>query len=241
MAYQFDILYDKIASESSPGYTSREKGVFLTKAQTIFVDGYYSKEHSGRRARDLDNIKVTAKLTTQSATQDEGKPFGTRYDLPSDFLYSMSEEVTVTSSNECLDGRRIRVIPKREDEYAIQILNPFKRPSLKGSAGDLAWSMTFRSYPNPSVLGAVGDNLIKRVDLITDGTFDINEYYLTYIKVPNDIIPVTAGDNSTTSQSNCELNPSSHDEIVEIAVRIATGVTNPQEYQIKLNEEKLNN
>jgi hypothetical protein len=38
-----------------------------------------------------------------------------------------------------------------------------------------------------------------------------------------------------------ELGSTVHRELVEIAVRIAAGVTTPQEYQIKLNEEQLNN
>jgi hypothetical protein len=237
MAYQFDILYDKISSESSPGYTNREKSVFLTKAQTVFIDRYQSHEYASKRARDLDNIKVTVSLTTPSSTQDVGKPFGVRYNLPNDFLYSMSEEVVIASSNECLDGNRVRVVPKREDEYAIQIHNPFKKPSIVGSAGDLIWRMVYRDYVDTTNNNAV----TKRVDLITDGVATISEYILTYLKTPVDVVPVLLSDSSTTTQSDCELNPSCHPDIVEIAVRIATGVTTPQDYQLKLNEEKINN
>jgi hypothetical protein len=230
MVYRFDILYDKIASGSSPGYTNREKSVFLTKAQGVLVDKYQSLEGDESRRVNLSNIKKTIEITTPSAIQGAGKPFGYRYDLPSDYLHPLSEEVTVVSLNECLNGNRVRVVPKREDEYSIQIHNPLKRPSVIGSAGDLVWRL---------FSGDDGTN--NRVDIITDGTFTISSYFLTYYRQSADIIPVTAGDPSTTVRSDSEVNSSCHEEIVEIAVRIASGVATPQDYQIALNEEKINN
>jgi hypothetical protein len=230
MLYEFSLLYDKIASLSSPGYTAKETSVFLTKAQEVVVKRYQPAEYLERRRQDMANLTRTADIVTPSTVQDIGKPNGTRYDLPSDFLYHESEEVTVTSSDLCFDNSRIIVVPAREDEYSLQIKNPFRKPKLTGSDYDSVWRMDF--YNNT--------NGIKRVDLITDGTFTINTYHLTYFKNPVDIVPVN-GDGSTTVQSDCELNDSIHSEIVEIAVRIASGVTQPQEYQVKLNEEKLNN
>ncbi len=236
MAYQFDILYDKIASDSSPGYTSREKGVFLTKAQAVFVDRFQAHEYDGKRVRDLDNITKTVRLVTPSSTQDIGKPNGVRYNLPDDFLYSKSEEVVIASDTECLNGNRVLVVPIREDAYAIQINNPFKKPSIKGSAGDYIWRLVFSDYTDTTNSGAI----TKRVDLVSDGLATISEYYLTYLKQPGDIVPVVVGDSSTTVQGDCELNDSCHLDVIEIAARIAAGVTDPASYQLKLNEEKIN-
>lgn len=231
MSYEFDVLYDKIASLSSPGYTAKEKSVFLTKAQSIYVDKYNSRENKEKFRRDFDNILRTVDISTSSTAQDTGKPNGTRYDLPADFLYPKSEEVTITHSTACYNNKRIMVVPMTEDRYSIQVKNPFKKPRVNGLADDCAWRMDF--YDNT--------NGVKRVDLITDGVFTISTYHLTYLKKPADIVPVLTGDTSTTVQSDCELNETCHNEIVEMAVRIASGVTNPQEYQIKVNEEQLNN
>lgn len=231
MSYEFDLLFDKIASFSSPGYTAKEKGVFLTKAEEIFTNRYQKAEFTEKRRRDLANLTRTQDISTSSTTQDTGKPNGTRYDLPLDLMYIESEEVTVTSSDDCFDGNRIAVVPKPEDVYAIQIKNPHKKPLLKGSTYDCAWRMDF--YDN--------SNGIKRVDLITDGTFSINTYHLTYYKKPVGITPLLSGDSSTTVQVDSELNFTCHREIVEIAIRIAAGSVDPQEYQIKMNEEQINN
>ena len=81
----------------------------------------------------------------------------------------------------------------------------------------------------------------KLVQLITDGTFDISTYHITYMKQPNGIVPVLAGDSSTTVQIDSEIDDTAHKDIVEIAVRIATGAIAAQEYQIAVNEEKINN
>lgn len=225
MSYEFDVLYDRIASAGSPGYTDREKGVFLSKAQLVMIDKYSGREYTERRRRDFANITTSVDITTQSTTQGIGKPNGTRYDLPSDYMYAESEEATISSSNTCFDGSRIMVLPKREDEYNLQIKNPFKKPAVNGSSYDCAWRM---------------DNGGDKVDLITDGTFTISTYHLTYIKEPADIVPFN-NDGTTTARVDSELGSTAHRELVEIAVRIAVGVTNPQEYQIKLNEETINN
>lgn len=232
MSYEFDVLYDSIASLDSPGYTAQEKSVLLTKAQEIFVDRYNKAEYTERRRRDLANLTRTVDISTASTTQDTGKPNGTRYDLPTDLMYIESEEVTIGHSETCFNGNRIMVIPQTEDAYAIQKYDPFKKPQVIGSSYDCFWRMDFND-------NASGGS--KRVDLITDGTATVSTYHLTYIKTPVDIVPVIAGDSSTTTVSNCELNDTAHREIVEMAIRLAAGTTKPQEYQLKVNEEKINN
>lgn len=239
MSYEFDVLFDKIASFSSPGYTAKEKSVFLTKAEEILCNRYQSAEFAEKRRRDLANMTRTVLIQTPSSTQDVSKPNAVRYDLPADLMYIESEFVTVTSTKACFDNSKlarnqIPVIPKREDEYVIQIRNPHKKPLLEGSTYDCVWRLDF--YDNTAANGGTG-----RVDLITDGTFDVVAYRVTYFKKPAGIVPVIPGDTSTTTQVDSELNFTAHREIVDIAIRIAAGVTNPQDYQIKLNEEKINN
>jgi hypothetical protein len=105
MSYEFDVLYDRVASAGSPGYTDKEKSVFLTKAELVLIDRYAPREYTERRRRDFANITSSVDITTQS--------------LPSDFMYAESEEVTISSSNTCFDSSRIMVLPKREDEYVL--------------------------------------------------------------------------------------------------------------------------
>jgi len=230
MAYQFDVLYDKVASESSPGYTAKEKSVFLSKAQSVLINDYI-KEFSETNRRNFDNIIKNIDITTQSSIQDTGKPNGIRYDIPSDLMYIIGEEVTISHSDACFNNKRIMVIPIPKDSYTININNPHRKPKVTGNAYDCVWRLDFTNDTNGN----------KRVELITDGTFTISKYHLTYLKTPVDIVPVITGDSSTTTQVDSELNDTAHTQIVDIAVRIATGVTSPELYKMKLTEEQLDN
>lgn len=232
MRYEFDVLFDKITSLDSPGYTDQEVSVFLTKAQDIFIKNGYnpfnSLEQNDRRRREFVELKRNYSSSTLSTVQTGANPNGYFFDLPSDFMLPLKEECTVVSSDLCANGTRIPLNVITEDEYTIQLKNPFKNPRAKGRDDDFAWRLDFSQNGN------------KRVELISDGTFTFGTYHLRYLKEPQDIIPVT-GDGSTTVQQDCELDSLSHREIVDIAVRIASGVTTPQDYQIKVNEEKINN
>lgn len=233
MRYEFDVLYDKIASLESPGYTDKEVSVFFNKAQHIFIKNGYnpfsSIEQNDRKRREFVELKRDYNSSTLSTSQVGVNPNGYFFDLPSDFMLPLKEETTIVSSNECANGTRIPLRVITEDEYTIQLKNPFKRPVAKGLDTDFAWRLDF----SQATAGT------KRVELISDGTFTFGAYHLRYLKTPQDIIPF--GDGSTTVQQDCELDSLSHREIIDIAIRIASGVTTPQEYQIKVNEERVNN
>jgi len=245
MSYEFDILYDKIASLSSPGYTDKEKSVFLSKAQEILVKRYQPAEYKERRRQDMSNMTKSVNISSASSTQDISKPNSTRYDLPLDFMYHESEEVTIGSTTTCYNGRRIMVRPATEDEYSLQIKNPHEKPILAGTDYDCVWRMDFYPYlvQDKAVAGVLTPTYTSygRVNLITDGVFTITTYHLTYFAQPVDIVPFNGFDGTTTAAVDCELNDTIHRELVEVAVRVASGTTTPQDYQLKLNEEKTNN
>jgi hypothetical protein len=226
MAYEFRVLYDKIASAGAPGYTDREVGVFLSRACRVLFDesfdAYKSFEETEQRRKFFSNLKE-ADTPAVSTSQIGVQPNGVFYDLPANFGYAAKEEVTTASTDPCKNNKRIKVKPITEDEYNQNKLNPYKRPYCLDNDG-LVWRMDFNT---------------ERHELITDGSFTITNYHLRYWRLPNEIIPFT-GDGSTTAQQDSDTNEALHIYIVEKAVRMATGVTVPQEYQIKVNEEKLN-
>jgi hypothetical protein len=229
MRYEFFVLYDEITSLGAPGYTDREVGVILSKSEEIFVTTGYDKEDEKGR-KNFSELKRNSAITSPSSSQTGIKPNGVFYDLPTDCLYIISEDASVTSSVACVNGNRYNIIPITEDEYNIDVKNPFKKPFAEFGDGKI-WRLDFSRE-------TVGTNP-KRVELITDGTFDISTYNLRYLRRPQGIIPFT-NDGTTTVQVNSELDEITHRPIIDIAVRIATSTTKPQEYQIKLNEEQIN-
>jgi len=227
MKYEATVLYDKIASAGAPGYTDKEWGVLLSKAQIAFVksifDPYNSVQETEKRRKEFSNLISSFDITTQSTSQTGVHTNGVFFDMPNDLLFTLYEEAVITSSNPCNNNLTIYVKPVTEDEYNTNIDNPQKKPYCSGGYG-LIWRMDFNT---------------NRHELITDGSFTVNRYRGRYLRMPQTIIPFT-GDGTTTAIQNCELNDLAHWAIVETAVRIATGITTPQEYQIKLNEEKAN-
>lgn len=229
MREEFLTLVDKLTSGGSPGYTDKEVGILLTKSQQTFLQGifdpYKSFEENEKRRKELALIKESFTATT-SATQTGVHTNGVLFDLPSDCLWVEQEEVVITSADACYNNTTIKVKPVTENEYNLNRKNPFKKPS----PSELVWRMDFN---NP------GSSQTPRHELITDGTFTVSTYKGRYLKMPQDIVPFT-NDGTTTSAQNCELPDIAHRAIIDLAVKTATAATNPAEYQIKLNEQKIN-
>jgi hypothetical protein len=230
MKYQFFVLYDQIASQGAPGYTDREIGVLLSKAEEIIVVEKYDNEDE-RGRKNFSELKRHENIITTSSSQTGIRDAnGVFYDLPTDCLYILSENATVSSSDTCVNNTKLNIVPVTEDEYTINKSNPFQKPFAEYGDGEI-WRLDFSRE-------TVGTNP-KRVELITDGTFSVSTYHLRYLRRPQGITPFT-GDSSTTAQVDSELDEIVHRAIVDKAVRIATSTTKPQEYQIKLNEEQIN-
>lgn len=224
----FLILYDKITNLAAPGYTDGEISDFLNKAQLQFVKHRYSEkgnkyregfEETEKRRKDLAQLTRNLEATL-SSDQTGVSPNGYFYDLPKGFMYTLREEATLESSDNCIDGERIYVKPITHDEYAINLLNPFKKPD-----SSVVWRLDYsNTSPSTSTIST------KRHELVTDGSYTIGTYHIRYLKVPSEIDI----ENSIAS----ELDPAIHDELVDIAVRIAAGITDPGTYQIKLMEQQ---
>ena len=225
----FLILYDKVTNLAAPGYTNAEITSFLNKAQLQFIKQRYNEkgnkyqegyEETEKRRKDLSELTSNINLVSSdlSSNQVGVSPNGSLYNLPKDFLYTLREEITVSSTDACDNGKRIKVKPVSHDEYTININNPWKKPSI-----ELAWRLDFKSDNSANSTG------VLRHEIITDGSYTIDTYHVRYLKIPVEIDI----DNDVPS----ELHESVHDEIVDIAVRIATGITDPASYNVKRQEE----
>jgi hypothetical protein len=223
-------LYDKVTNLAAPGYSQEEIQAFLNKAQLQAVKQRYNHkgnkyregvEATEKRRKDLSELVRGADISASSNSSDQTGVFpnGVFFDLPEDFLYTLVEEITISHEDSCFDGNRIKVKPITHDEYTANLSNPFKKPDTT-----TVWRMDF-SHDTVNGTDAL------RHEIITDAATTITTYHVRYIKIPEDIDLI----NGTTS----ELHEAMHPEIVDIAVRIATGITDPSAYQVKQVEEKL--
>lgn len=228
MKQEFLILYDKITNFDAPGYEDVELSVFLTKAQERVVLSHIRSlgnkyqegfEESEIRRKELNELVRGVTITTPSATQTNALPNGVFYDLPDDFLFAISEEITTASTDSCKNGVRLMVKPTTHDELVINTRNPFKKPSILR----YAWRVDYSDGKH---------------ELITDASFSVAEYHLRYLKT---LRPIVIGANTVDGAAgplDCELNNILHKRIIDEAVKIATGITDPEKYQIKNIEQQ---
>lgn len=217
MANELEVLFDKVASGNSPGYEDSELSLVLNKAQERFTFQTYAGtsklkeafEETEKRRKDLNELVFNSNITTPSVSQTGSLPNGTLYDLPTNFMYAISEEVTITSEDECVDGNRIRVKPITHDIYVSNIDNPFKQPN-----DTLAWRLDYSRTTT--------DTDPKRHELITDGSYNITEYHLRYLKKLSDIV---VDRDTPGNQVNCILNEITHRRIIDLAVELLLEIT----------------
>jgi hypothetical protein len=231
MRQEFLILYDKITNFDAPGYEDIEISIFLTKAQERVVLSRYRGlankyqegfEETEIRRKELQELVQGVTLSTPSTDQTNALPNGVFYDLPEDFLFAISEEITTSidaTYDECNHNVRLLVKPTTHDEYTINKKNPFKKPTIR----NYCWRMDYND---------------DRHELITDGTYGIASYHLRYMK---ELVPIIIGTDTVDGvigPQNCQLNQIIHKQIVDEAVKIATGITDPEKYQIKNIEQQ---
>jgi len=219
---EFDILYDNIASNGAPGLNKYEKSIFLTKAQDELIKSRYSpynktqksfETSENRRIELKELIKSYSTIShfTSTLSIDDNSKFIT---IPDDVYYIIQEELKVSSSDTCVNGTKLKVIPTTHDEYSTQKDSPFRKPNKRK-----AWRMDVSSI-----------NGNKVVEIITP--YIPFKYKMRYIKEPKPIIlsnfesdPELTGLGLTINNLNtiteCELNSEIHRNIIDRAVELA--------------------
>ena len=215
MDNMFDVLYNNITSNQAPGLNAYEKSVFLTKGQDEILKNYFNPKSKGNTTQDGfdDSVKrqVDFSMLTSVETKSSGfeNPlFDTRENtksvgLPSKLMFAINEVVEVTR-----DTKKVilQVIPIKFDEYSRLMCKPYKRP-LKYQA----WRLT-------------NNNTSNKADIVIGPSDTLTKYTIRYVRRPNPIIVsnldgLTIEGKSTASE--CELDPTLHEEILQRAVELA--------------------
>lgn len=205
---EFNVLYNNIMSNKAPGLDEYEISVLLTLAQEELVLSLYkgsqitgsSFEGTEESRRYLSNLIKTDKPTMVGSFV-KGTP--TVYTLPIDVLMITHESGFIKSKHECLNGKRLTVIPTKQDELDKILQNPFRGPSDKRALRlDISSS---------------------QVEIISLQEID---YTIRYLKKPEPIIlkdlaPEEVSIEGKTAEATCELHTSLHKLIIKRAVELA--------------------
>lgn len=220
---EFDILYNSVASNASPGFDLYEKSVYLTKAQAEIVKNYYDPtsnskqkgfENSEKRRHDLKSLIRDYKQSALFPAKVGISTNSLFCNIPLNIFVAIQEQVKIINKDLCNYGQQVNVVPITHDEYNIQKENPFKKPDK-----NTVWRMDYSNIGGGPV-----------VELITSYTQNDLEYQLRYLRNPSPIILTDLSvefpnDNLTinnvSDESLCQLHEMTQIEILDRAVELA--------------------
>lgn len=195
---------DKSSALELPAFETEEIDYWINKAIREFVKTRYDGlnihstgfEQTQKRIDDLRTLVEYDVLSAGSGVDGLGHGrYGDTtwsFDLPADYWFTLAEEVRLDVDG---DNYRVGVVQCTHDEYIQKFEDPFSEHILHyGTAKPL------RLFYNDSV------------EFVTDGNYDVDRYYLTYLKVP-ETVEYGAG-------TDCDLPEHTHDEIVNMAANM---------------------
>lgn len=227
MHYDFKMKFNKIDSQSNRNFKVPEIDWLLNEAAELFVKMIAEPrlrkqlgfETSQRTIEDIASIVVSDDNDWSSVTNNV-------LTLPTDYWYLIKGRVKVTKGK-CKDVVGRFHLVQHDDMYE-------EKPLYKSS---FEWRR-FNAHRF--------DGGIKFFD---DGTFSITDACLNYIRRMSFMhnaqsyvggTYISAEGVTLTGTVDCELPVTTHSEIVDIAVLLASGNIQTSDYQAKLNKLNLN-
>ena len=227
MAAELEEKLDRANSFGSPGYEDEDLTSVLTEAQQLYVKKFFDEVNNRKQkgfeeteirnqglsalVKDGDNLSVSADqvgiITNNNVT-------GKFYDLPDDHMYTIYEQCTIDKKECDTDAFIIGwVMVVAHNEMQRYNWSKYKKPFYRVTGDCRVWRSEFSRKDS----GRADNNPVKtdkRHELFTDGTFNVTNYHIRYVKNPLEIV---VNRTTTTDQKNCELDTSTHVVIVGIA------------------------
>jgi hypothetical protein len=211
-----DLELDKTSALDLPVFLDSEKDFWLNSAISKFVKTRYSglnvkKESFEETQKRTDDLRTLVKSATLALTAS-GAAFPNGYVnttvIPTDYWFTVGEECQITVSTV---SSRVGVTQCSQDKYRQHIDDPFSEHVLHYQS-----AKPLRLFYTTSV------------ELISDGNYTVDNYYLTYIKEPVTVALSTLTDS--------DLPEHTHDEIVKMAVSMMLENIESPRYQTQANE-----
>lgn len=201
--------FDNKEALDSIDFNEYEKSVYLTKAQgEIIVElytgrnlKYASFEATEELRANLRNLIKCSILEEQPNMRSSCK--AQSFKLPSDLLFIVYEEATISDENAgCSNGNIISIVPTSWDTFHKILNNPFRGPNKRRALR----------------LDA-GSDIIEVVSL-----YGIKDYTIRYLSRPTPIVLANFSEVSidgVNEITECKLDPITHRDILERAVALA--------------------
>jgi hypothetical protein len=200
---------DKTEGLAYPAFEPEELDFWLNDSVQRFIKTRYSGnnlpgtgfEQSQKRIDDLYTIVKEAVIVPVLSTEAYSKPNSYTIevtDFPDDYMLFLNDETTISFTHRILNTEvilRTGVTECTSDSYYTKISDPYGEHILH--------MYTARPLRLFSFVG---------IELITDGTYEIDNYFLRYISRPAVL------DSLSITPVDCDLPEHTHSEIVEMTV-----------------------
>ena len=174
-------------------------------------------EQTQKRTEDLRTLIKEIKLYVLAGVDGVNKPNSYVAALPNDYLILVDEEVQIQvpdQSGNFTKLARVGVSNCTHDTYSRHVLDPYSEHRLHYEV-----AKPLRLFNNTTV------------ELVTDGSYTVNYYYLRYIKTPLQI---------TVESDDCDLPEHRHSEVVTKAVTLYLESISDSRYQTSSIESNQN-
>ena len=236
--YDFDFKIDKVATLAKEDFNKAEKDWLLNEAQSLLVRKYYRGTNSSGEGFEMTQKRIDdlSPLVVKWPEQPEIIPTNLSgvYEIPLDnllypywFFIRGSIKVIDPINLSCVSDAKMKLVPHDDLNYALE--DPFNNTDKSevlynfGRASDAISSTYSKSsiylYPGIYLLGPAKIEYIKKPARINYGGY-------TYI------------DSVVYSTQQCELPEHLHNELVDLAVSIASGIIESPDY-VQLKSQKV--
>jgi len=216
---------DKTSALELPSFEPEEIDFWLNEAIKKFGRTRYSGVNAKgtsfeQTQKRIDDLRTLVKVysDTSSVTGSIDATNGYTFQLPvfgsgvgdADYWFTLAEEVNII-----VDAveTRVGITESTMDEYRAKVDDPFSEHILH-----YATAKPLRLFHGDSV------------ELISDGNYTVDDYHLTYLKVPATV------DNVPEGTTDCDLPEHTHEEIVNMAVSMMLENIEQPRYKTHMNE-----
>lgn len=242
-SYASQAQFGEQASKTEIVLDEYEKSVLLTNAQDMVVKSHFDRKKNAtadgfddttERQIDFSSLITTATLSKSSDQSSVFDDRGILYDMPvrnystdtfdgtfdetfhssasaTDVLFILNEKLVTTKNGLT---KNYVVIPINYKEYDRQMSKAYAQPLKKQ-----AW----RLFQNPETGFDFRSELIPRWNL--ESTETVTAYKIRYVRRPVPIVLTDLPDglsvDGVSRQTECELNPILHPEVLQRAVELA--------------------
>ena len=221
----FKLELDKTNSLEIPAFEPEEIDYWLNKAVEDYINSNYKVFGSNQEVTDVLRPLIVDKSFVLTAGTSANKPHSYVADLNTDlfdssatskYLYTIDEECEIEYTATGAITSTTKRLPVTTCDYNVytKLVDDPHGPHVLhyGEAKPL------RLFIGTSV------------ELVSDGNYDVNTYYLRYIKKPTDI---------SASHTTCDLFEVKHYDIVKLAVRKALENIEQPRFRSYSEEETL--